>query len=376
MQARDERIEQIIVLVVLGLLVVASFVVLRPFLTSLIWALILSISTWPTFLWIERRLGGRRGPAAMVMTLLLVLGLFVPLTIIGGNLADNVTVLAEKVRAMLQAGPPAPPSWLSELPFVGDDLLEKWLELTRQPEKLATIATSYIGPVSRWLLNVAAILGSGLVELSLSILMTFFFYRDGVAGGKRLAAVVGRLAGERAHRLLDVARTTMEGVIYGILGTALAQGTLLGIGLWLAGVPGAFLLGVITAFVSVTPIGPPLIWMPAAAWLYFSQGQLGWALFTALWGALAVGTIDNVVKPLFISRGSALPLLLVFLGVLGGGLAFGFLGIFIGPTLLAVAYTLMKEWSGEGGLALAGSSANNKPDTSAADATDDASPTR
>jgi len=344
---RQSRIEQAIVMVVLGALVVACFIVLRPFLTSLIWALILSISTWPSFMWLERQLGGRRELASTAMTLLLVVGLLVPLGIIAYNLTDNVTALADQIRALFADGLPEPPGWLADVPIAGRFLSTHWHELSQHPDKLTETASNYVGPASRWLLSVATVVGSGLVELTLSILMTFFFYRDGVAGGKRLAAVVDRLAGEKAHRLLDVAQATMKGVIYGIIGTAVAQGTMLGLGLWIAGVPGAFLLSVITAFVSVTPIGPPLIWLPAASWLFFSQDQWGWAIFIVAWGALAVGTIDNVIKPLFISRGSALPLLLVFLGVLGGGFALGFLGIFIGPTLLAVAYTLLKQWGDE-----------------------------
>jgi predicted PurR-regulated permease PerM len=215
--------------------------------------------------------------------------------------------------------------------------------LARDTGKLTEAATAYIGPVSSWLLTIARVIGSGVLELTLSIIAVFFFYRDGTAAAKRLAGVVDRLAGARAHRLLDVAHGTIKGVVYGVIGTAIAQGTLIGIGLWAAGVPGAFFLALVSTFVALVPPGPIIVWLPSAIWL-FNRDETAWAIFLALWGFLVVGMIDNIIKPLFISRGSAMPLLLVFLGILGGGLAFGFLGLFIGPTLLAVSYTLLREW--------------------------------
>ena len=152
------------------------------------------------------------------------------------------------------------------------------------------------------------------------------------------------MAGERGTRLLNVAENTINGVVYGMLGTALAQGALAALGLWIAGVPGALFLGLLTSLLSFVPMGPPMVWFPAAAWL-ISTGEIEWGIFMGLWGFFLVSTVDNVIRPYFISLGSALPLLLVFLGVLGGIVAFGLLGVFIGPTLLAVGYTMMREWS-------------------------------
>jgi predicted PurR-regulated permease PerM len=133
-------------------------------------------------------------------------------------------------------------------------------------------------------------------------------------------------------------------VIYGIVGTGLAQGVAAAIGFLIAGVPGAPLLGFITFFLSIVPVGPPLLWIGATVWL-FNQGQPGWAVFMAVWGFFVVSGIDNIVKPLLISRGTKLPFVLVLLGVLGGILAFGFIGIFLGPTLLAVGFNLARRWA-------------------------------
>jgi predicted PurR-regulated permease PerM len=157
-----------------------------------------------------------------------------------------------------------------------------------------------------------------------------------------LSSAVERIAGERGQHLLEVAGNTVRGVVYGILGTALVQAVIAGIGFLIAGVPGAGVLALLTFFLSVVPVGPPLVWLPASLWL-FQQGSTGWGVFMLIWG-VGVSSVDNVVKPWIISQGSAMPFLLIFFGVIGGALAFGFIGVFIGPTLLAVGYRLVAEW--------------------------------
>jgi predicted PurR-regulated permease PerM len=186
-------------------------------------------------------------------------------------------------------------------------------------------------------------LGSGLVQLALSILIAFFFFRDGSVLAKTLTTAVEWIGGEPGKHLLEAAGKTVRGVVYGILGTALVQAILAGIGFLIAGVPGAALLALLTFFLSVVPVGPPLVWVPAALWL-FSKGSTGWGIFILIWGAF-YSTIDNFIKPWLISQGSAMPFLLIFFGVIGGALAFGFIGVFIGPTLLAVGYRLVEVWA-------------------------------
>jgi predicted PurR-regulated permease PerM len=185
-----------------------------------------------------------------------------------------------------------------------------------------------------------------MLQVSLGVLAAFFFFRDGAEGTRRLSIAVERLGGVRAQRLLVVAASTVRSVVYGVIGTALAQASLQALGLWLAGVPAAFFLGFLTFFLGFVPVGPPLIWLPAAAWLLY-KGAVGWGLFLIIWGVVVVSGVDNVLRPYLISRGSRLPLVLVLFGVLGGLIAFGFLGIFLGPTLLALGYVLFQEWSAE-----------------------------
>lgn len=340
--ALGRRVEAIAGLAALALLAVGCFIVLRPFLTALIWALILVFVTWPLFMRIEELVGGRTNLAAALMTAILAVALIIPMLAVGTGLAENATRLFDQLQALAAEGPPDPPSWLSDVPLVGPQLLEQWREV--DSARIAEAIRGLIRPVSQWALGIAGRIGSGLLDLTLSVFAAFFFYRDGVVASKRMAAFAERLAGDRAQRLMTVAENTTKGVVYGVIGTALAQASLAAIGLWIAGIPNWLILGFVTFFVSIVPPGAPLVWLPATLWLFYT-GQYGWGVFMGIWGFFVVSGIDNFLKPYFISRGSAMPLLLVFLGVLGGALSFGFLGVFLGPILLAVGYTLVREWS-------------------------------
>jgi len=152
------------------------------------------------------------------------------------------------------------------------------------------------------------------------------------------------VAGEMTGRLLQIIGGTINGVVYGIVGTGIAQAIAAVIGFLIAGVPGALMLGFLTFFFSLIPAGPPVIWISAAAWLFYNE-QPGWGIFMAIWGFFVISSIDNIVKPLLISRGASLPFALVLLGVVGGVLAFGFVGIFLGPVLLAVGFNLARGWT-------------------------------
>ena len=349
----ENRLEQIVGMALLVLLVIGCFVVLRPFVSSLLLALILSYSTWPIYAWAERMLKGRKGAAATLMTLLVAAVLLLPLIVLGSSLADQVAQASGWIRHLFSEGLPPPPHWIAGIPLVGQQLYEYWEGLGQNTANLINEVSNakfvgdvgqYLLPAGERLLAAAAILGRGTLELALSLFIAFFFYRDGIDGANRLQAAATRLWGERASRLLDVVGGTIKSVVYGTLGTAIAQSILTALGLWIAGVPGALLLGFLTFLMSLTPIGAPLVWFPASIWLFYT-GATGWAVFLLLWGIFIVGGADNFIRPYFISRGSDLPFVLVFLGVMGGAFAFGFLGIFLGPTLLATGYDVVREWT-------------------------------
>jgi len=343
---RTKQIQQVATISLLILLAAGCVVVIGPFIAALIWAVVLTISTWSTFERVKRLVGDRATLAATIMTLLLSLVLLVPLVFAGVKLADNAVTLGRIVSGLVERGPPPPPAWIADIPLVGPELAERWDEISGDAKAFFAALKPYVGGVTNWLIASAGKLGRGILDLALSVVVTFFFYCHGRQILDRFEAVSELLAGPGAGNLIKVAGDTMRGVVHGILGTSLAQGTLAGAGFLVAGVPGAALLGLVTFFTSIFPFGAPLVWIPAAIWLY-NQDQTGWAIFVALWGAFVVGSVDNFLKPILISQASALPLLLVFLGIIGGALAFGFLGIFLGPVLLALAYTLIISWSAE-----------------------------
>jgi predicted PurR-regulated permease PerM len=343
----SEKLERSLGWIIILLLFGGCLLVLRPFVSALLWGVVLCFSTWPLYRRLLKLLGGRRTLAACVMSLAMILVVLLPFVVVGAQLADNVKDLTVATRHWLDGGPPAPPAWLAKVPVVGPQAVDYWKSLADDSAKLLQEAKRFVEPVGSSALKIGLALGSGLLELALSIFIALFLFRDGEGLSDRLTTAVGRIGGERARHLLTVAGNTVRGVVYGILGTALVQAVVAGIGFVIAGIPGAGALTLLTFFLSVLPMGPPLVWLPAAFWL-FHQGSTGWGIFMLVWG-VGVSSIDNVVKPWLISQGSDMPFVLIFFGVLGGALAFGFIGVFLGPTLLAVGFRLLEEWiSGKG----------------------------
>jgi len=343
MNALRSKLEQNLGAILLLLLLAGCLLVIRPFISALLWAVILCVSSWPLYARLLRLLGNRGTLAALLMTLAMIVIVLVPFVIVGLTLADNVQQLTVATKNWIQNGPPAPPDWLARVPVVGARAAEYWQGLMEDTSRIWTEAQRFIEPVTAWLLTRSLALGGGLLQLALSIFVAFFLFRDGVAASGLLAEAVDRVAGDRGKHLLTVAGKTIRGVVYGILGTALLQAIMTGIGLIIAGVPGAALLALLAFFASVIPVvGTGLVWIPAALWL-FHQGASGWGIFMLIWG-VGVANIDNFVKPWLISQGSDMPFILIFFGVVGGALAFGFIGVFLGPTLLAVGYRLVAEW--------------------------------
>lgn len=335
--------EGFLIVVVLGLLC-GCLLVMLPFLSSLLWAVVLVVASWPAHARLLRVVGDRHSLAAFLITLGMILILLLPFVIIGTTLAENIKEMTTATQKFIQNGPPAPPEWLDKIPAVGHRLTEYWKSLAADTAKLWDQIQRLVEPAGAWLLRGGLTLGGGLIKLALSIFIAFFLFRNGEMAGSWAKALVRHIADERGIYLLSVASNTVRGVVYGILGTALSQAVLAGIGFFIAGVPGAALLALLTFFASIVPVlGTALTWGPAAFWL-FHNGSTGWAIFMVIWG-LAVANLDNIVKPWLISQGSNMPFLLIFFGVIGGALTFGFIGVFLGPTLLAVGYRLVAAWA-------------------------------
>lgn len=336
--------ESIAQLAAIFALVLGCYLVLKPFLAATFFATVVCISTWPLYLLLLRKMQDRRNTAALTMTLSLVLVVILPLALVAYNLADNVTAFYDGLKKVIEAGSLAPPDWLKEIPIIGPPADAYWHLLDTNPAEMMELEKRLLEPVKDFLLAGGILLGQGVLEMSLAAFVCFFLYRDGTGLVRFLNASTTQMFGAQAAIVLGTIDNTVRGVMYGLLGTALAQSFMATVGFVIAGVPTALLLGVSTFVLSLIPIGPPLIWGGAALWLFY-QGSVGWGVFMLLWGFFLISGVDNLVKPLLISRSSKMPFILVLFGVMGGVLAFGFVGLFIGPTLLAVGFSLMREWA-------------------------------
>ena len=325
-------------------LAVGCLLVLRPFLSALLWAAILVFSTWPAFRVLRERLKLSPGIAALLMVLAEFLVIGLPLVFATPTKREEIDGLRNSVETLLTQGMPGLGEWLGRLPMIGPMLHEHLVGVDFGFSGLTDLISPYAATLAQGALGVLLAVLSGLAEVLLAIFLAFFLYRDGPAIAQRSEAALGRLAGDRTRHIVELIGGVTRGVVYGLLGTAVAQGLMTWFGLWISGVPRSALLAVIAGCISIMPVGAPLVWIPATLWL-FAQGQTGWAIFLGLYGAFGISSADNVIRPWLIARGADLPLLLTLLGALGGVFAFGFLGLFLGPVLLAVGFTLLKDWA-------------------------------
>ena len=339
----SELVQPLLGLVLLIAIVLAVLAVMAPFLTAIIWAVILVSATWTPFQWLSGRLGNRDTLAATLIVSALLLFILVPLLVASVDFAQQLTHLARTIPEQVQAGLPELPNWISGLPLIGEWAATQWLALQNQDYQILTQLKGMVAPAARIMLSMAGALGGGLVMLLISIIIAGLLYAEGERLHRWVIAFSQKVAGPAGENLLLISNSTIRGVVYGFIGAAVAQGALAWLGLAIAGVPNAMSLGLLVCLVSVVPGGPPLIGFMAAYWL-FKQGEVIWAGVLVAWFLLVVSTIDNVVKSLVIGRNSPLPISLILFGVIGGAIAFGMLGVFLGPTLLALFYTLIRNW--------------------------------
>ena len=327
-----------------ALLALGCALILEPFIAAILFAAVICISSWPMYAWFLARLKNRAWLAAMLMTLLLTLVVVLPTALLAASLTEVMPALIDKIRMLIERAQGAPPEWLQRIPLFGEQLDAYWQSLTHSRDEFNQLLRQLYDPTRRFLLKAGALAGEGLLQLVLVLFVAFFLYRDGSAIAGRLRVFSRKLGGEFGEQMLALTRSTVNGVMIGIVGTAAAQALVALAGFLVAGVPAPMLLAAATFFLSMIPVGPPLVWGGAAIWLY-GQGQTGWSVFMVAWGLLAISSVDNFLKPMLISRTASLPILLIALGVFGGAIAFGFVGIFLGPVLLAVALALTEKFT-------------------------------
>lgn len=353
--------ERIVVLVVVAALTIACLVVVSPFLIPLIWATILTVSTWPVYRRLRDRLGGHRKTAAAAMVLLLFLLLIGPTALLVASFADNARAVGELVGGMDQVRVPGPPAFLTNLPLVGPSIEAFWRGATANAGATLEQARPYIGQVTGWLLARGADLTVALIEFLVAIVITGILYVTAEPALATLRRLVGRLGGAaREVALLDLAGRTIRGVAVGVIGTAIVQGLLASIGFLITGTPAPALLAFLTFLVAVMQLPTAVVLLPVAAWLGL-EGMTWQAAALTAWALAVVNTVDNFVRPYLISQGADLPFLLIFVGVVGGLLTWGFIGIFLGATLLAVSYKLFRNWLEDDTAAAAPRSARPRP---------------
>jgi predicted PurR-regulated permease PerM len=341
--ARVTLIERsILMLLVVGLLI-GVLAIVKPFTTAILFGASLATAAWPIRQALVRR-GLGHGPAAALLLLLSLVIVVLPMLAFAPHLADQMVRGTQRVQSYF-AATPEQPAWIKSVPLLGRRLGLAWDRIVEVKGNLRALLEPYTANLEQTMIGAARALADSLLQVLLSLVVATMFWTNGDGLVLVLHDALRRIGGPIAERALDVAAGAIRGVAYGVIGTAAVQAILLAIGLAVAGVPGAGTLGFVALLLAISQIGGPLliiIWGGAAWWL-FAQDQQVWGVFMIIWGVF-VGTVDNFIKPWLIGFGVEMPMSLTMLGVFGGFIAFGFLGLFIGPTLIAIMFTLLQAW--------------------------------
>lgn len=333
-------------LLALGVLIASSLWILRPFLVASAWATTIVVATWPLLLGVQARLGGARPVAVAAMTTALLLVLMVPLYLAIATIVENAHLVAGWSEALARFAVQPPPAWIVALPVIGTKLAARWQQLaTAGPESLAEQLAPYAQVLAVWFVGQVGSVGKLLVQFLLTIVIAAILYANGETAARGADRFARRLAGAQGANAIQLAAQAVRAVALGVVVTAIVQSAFGAIGLAVAGVPFVAILTALIFILAVAQVGAGPVLIPAAIWVYTRSGALWGTLFLA-WAIFCV-TFDNLLRPLLIRRGADLPLLVIFAGVIGGLIAFGVIGLFIGPVVLAVAYTLLADWVSE-----------------------------
>ena len=335
----------VLAVLLMVILIGASFWVLSPFLLAIVWAAMIVVATWPIMLKLQQRLRSR-ALAVTIMTGAMVLVFVVPLVLAIQTLVDNTDTIKEWGHTLATAPIPPPPEWVSRIPLVGAKIAAGWSSIAAAGKgDLVARLAPYAAAAAQWVAGALGGVGMLGLQFLLTVIISAVMYTQGEAAKAGLIRFGRRLAGDRGEGVVVLAGQAIRGVALGVVVTALAQTVLAGVGLAVAGIPFAGLLTCVILLLCIAQIGPILVLLPAVIWLFWND-QTAWGVALLVW-SIGVGTMDNVLRPILIRKGADLPLLLIFSGVIGGLIAFGIVGLFVGPVVLAVTYTLLKDWVGE-----------------------------
>jgi predicted PurR-regulated permease PerM len=327
-------------------LTAAALWIVAPFVPAFVWATMIVVALWPFMLKIQALLRGRRWAAVTVMTVGLLLTLVIPFSLAVTALVANTDAVGTWAQGLRELRLPQAPAWLEQMPIAGKRVSVTWNEIAvAAPEELVKKLEPYARAFAAWLILKIGSVGMLVVQFLLTVLIAAILFARGEVAAAGVLGFFRRLAGMHGQNVVLLAAGAIRSVALGVVLTALIQSALGGIGFAVMGVPFAILLTALMFMLSVAQIGPGPVLIGAVIWMYWTS-ESAWAPSALLVWCLFVGAIDNVLRPILIQRSGHLPLLIVFAGVIGGLLSFGLIGIFIGPVVLAVVYTLLKAWVG------------------------------
>ena len=327
----------------IGLLIATCLWILRPFLFSLGWAVMIVVATWPFMLSVQKRCWNKRWIAVLVMSLALILLLVIPLSFAIFTIVERAGDLVILLKSLKTVHIAAPPEWFEKVPLFSHTLIERWQQLSMiSPQDLSDKLAPHVNTTLKWFVSQVGNIGMLVVQFSLMIILSAVLFAQGEKAAGLVCSFGRRLAGDRGQEAAMLSAAAIRSVAIGIIGTAIIQSALGGLGLLVVGVPAATLLIAVMMMLCIAQIGPGLVLFPTVIWLYWSD-QTTYATILLVWSVF-VALIDNFVRPFLIRKGADLPLLLIIAGVIGGLFAFGVIGLFIGPVVLAVTYTLLLAW--------------------------------
>ncbi|MBZ0093657.1 MAG: AI-2E family transporter [Sulfuricellaceae bacterium] len=327
----------------LAALLIGVWLVLAPFLVPIAWAGILAYSSWPAYSRLLRALHGRANIAALLMTLIVAAVAVIPVLWLLVVLKGELSAAAGLLSGKLMNGGISLPRFVTDLPLVGPDIADWFARATADPVSFKAEIHTLFAHANQAIVSILGGIGRNLAKMGFALLTLFFAYRSGAGFMEQFARVLESMLGTRVRGYLDAVGGATRGVLYGIVLTALVQGAVAGLGYWAAGLQAPAMLAAITVLFAMIPFGTPLVWGSLGLWLLLT-GETGAGVGLLLWGALAVSWVDNVVRPLVLAQSIKIPFILAFFGVLGGLAAFGLVGLFLGPVILAVAFAVWREW--------------------------------
>lgn len=324
-------------------LVSAAWLVLLPFIIPVLWAMIIAYASWPMYKKLLVMLNGKENIAAFVLTIIMAAMVILPLLWLLVTLKDEFAYATNAIQKVLVSGGFAVPQFITQIPIFGHEISGWISQIIAKPDMLKSEIQSLLVVANRASFEILGGIGRNIAKMGLALLTLFFVYRDGINFLAQIQSVMQSMLGARVNTYIEAAGGATRGVVYGVLLTALIQGIVAGLGYWVAGLSSPAVLAAITVLFALIPFGTPVVWGSMGIWLTLT-GHAFEGVGLLLWGALVVSWVDNIVRPMVVAQSVKIPFILAFFGVLGGLAAFGLIGLFLGPVILAIAFAVWQEW--------------------------------